>query len=1024
MSGAELPSGTVTFLFSDIEGSTRLLRALGDRYEQVLVEHQRILRDAFAANHGHEVDTQGDSFFVAFRRAKDAVAAALAAQRALAAHDWPEGTLVKVRMGLHTGEPVVGEQRYTGIGVHRAARIGAVGHGGQVLMSNTTRELIEDDLPPGVVVRDLGRHRLKDIERPERVFQLVAEGMPSKFPALKTTGASGRLRSKKVLVGVAALAVGGAVVAVLLTSLGGSGTAHASSVAPNSVGILEPERGSIQSEIAVGAAPSGVATGAGALWVANTDAIPGSVSRIDTKTRSVRQEITVGGGPSGIAVGGGAVWVANGLDGTVSRIDPGSNQVVKVIRVGAGPSAVAWGAGSVWVANAVDGTVSRIDPSSWRVTRTIPVAIGASALAVGFGRVWVASSSAGTVTPVDPATGEPGNPVSVGLSPDALAVGTDVVWVANHDNDTVMTIDPRTNAVTNTISVGRDPVAIGVGRDSVWVANAGDGTLSRIDPTGHAVVGTKALGNQPRGLAVSPDGLFVAVRSTGSEHRGGVLRVSTPFFISDTMDPALSYNWQVTSVTHDGLLGFRRVGGVEGLEVVPDLAVSLATPTDGGRTYTYRLRGGLRYSNGRPVEPGDFRRQLERVLRLESPGAGYYAGIVGAAACLAKPTACDLSHGVVTDSASRTVTFHLTEPDGDFQTKLALEFAVAVPGDTPFRDLGGRVPGTGPYRISRWVKDRFVILDRNPRFNEWSSDAQPRGYPDRIIVRAGGDFGKRVREVERGSLDAAITLFVGGHKAQLADLASRYPTRLVATTSTGTDYMFMNTRAKPFDDLRVRRAVNVALDREQYVEQLGTLVHAPTCQVLPPNFRAYRPTCPYRGGLAAGRRLVAQSGTRGQRVLVWVPQPAAEIGRYFVRLLNELGFHAAVKLVAAVPYFGVVANPAAQPQMGFASWVSDYPTPSGFFQPLFDCASGPGTNLARFCDPAVEHRLKAAAALQAQNEAAATLAWQKAEAAILAAAPIVPMSITRNVDFLSKRFGNYEFSPQQSGFLLDQAWVS
>jgi peptide/nickel transport system substrate-binding protein len=1023
MSGAELPSGTVTFLFTDIEGSTRLLRALGDRYEAVLAEHQRILRDAFAAHHGHEVDTQGDSFFVAFRRARDALGAALEAQRALAAHEWPEGTAVKVRMGLHTGEPVVGEQRYTGMGVHRAARIGAIAHGGQVLASNTTRELIEDDLPPGVVVRDLGRHRLKDIERLERVFQVVAEGLPSRFPPLKTAGASRRLRSRSVLIGVAALAVAGAVVAVLLTSLGGSNTAHASSVAPNSVGILEPERGSIQSEIAVGPAPSSVAVGAGAVWVANTDAIPGSVSRIDPKTRTVRQEITVGAGPSGIAIGGGAVWVANGLDGTVSRIDPGSNQVVKVIRVGAGPSAAAWGAGAVWVANAVDGTVSRIDPASWRVTRTIPVAIGASAIAFGFGRVWVASSSAGTVTPVDSATGKPGNPVNVGLSPDALAIGDDVVWVANHDNDTVMTIDARTSAVTNTISVGRDPVAIAVGPQSVWVANAGDGTLSRIDPTANAVVGTKALGNQPHGLAVSPDGLFVAVRSTGSEHRGGVLRVSAPFLISDTMDPALSYNWQITSVTHDGLLGFRRVGGVQGLEVVPDLALSLATPTEGGRTYTYRLRRGVQYSNGRPVEPGDFRRQLERVLRLRSPGAGYYAGIVGAAGCLAKPAACDLSRGIVADSASRTVTFHLTEPDGDFQTKLALEFAVAVPGDTPFRDLGGRVPGTGPYRISRWVKGNSVILVRNPRFNEWSSDAQPRGYPDTIIIRVGSDFRKRVREVERGSLDAVIALFVGGNKAQLADLESRYPSRLVATTSTGVDYMFLNTRAKPFDDLRVRRAVNVALDREQYVEHLGTLVHAPTCQVLPPNFRAYRPNCPYHGGLAAGRRLVAQSGTRGQRVLVWVPAPAAEIGRYFVNLLNELGFHAAMKTVAPATYFDVVGNPAAQPQMGFASWVSDYPTPGGFFQPLFDCASGSNTNLARFCDQVVQRRLKAAAALQAQNEAAATLAWQRAEAAILDAAPIVPMSITRNVDFVSARFGNYEFSPQQTGFLLDQAWV-
>jgi peptide/nickel transport system substrate-binding protein len=324
------------------------------------------------------------------------------------------------------------------------------------------------------------------------------------------------------------------------------------------------------------------------------------------------------------------------------------------------------------------------------------------------------------------------------------------------------------------------------------------------------------------------------------------------------------------------------------------------------------------------------------------------------------------------------------------------------------------------------VKGSSLELVRNARFTEWSSDAQPRGYPDTITVRVGGQFAKRIREVERGSVDAAISLFVGGSKAQLADLASRYPSRLVATTTASTDYMFMNTRVRPFDDVRVRRAVNLAIDRRQLAEQLGTIVHAPTCQVLPPNFRAYRPTCPYGGGLAAARRLVAQSGTRGQRVVVWVPAPAAGIGRYFIRLLDELGFHAQLKLLAVPPaaYFAAIGNPAAHPQIGFASWASDYPAPNGFFQGLFECASGPGTNLARFCDPAVDGQLKAAAALQAQNEAAATLAWQRAEAAILEAAPIAPMSNSRNVDFLAKRVGNYEFSPQQSGFLLDQAWVN
>src|SRR4051794_32123739 len=180
---AELPSGTVTFLFSDVEGSTRLLARLRDRYAEVLGEHHRVLRAAFDAHGGREVDTQGDGFFVAFPRAAAAIAAAASVQRSLAAREWPEGVDVRVRMGVHTGEADVGRDGYVGLDVHRAARICAAGHGGQVLISGSTRELVADELPMDVGVRDLGEHRLKDLDRPEHLFQLVIGGLPAEFPA-------------------------------------------------------------------------------------------------------------------------------------------------------------------------------------------------------------------------------------------------------------------------------------------------------------------------------------------------------------------------------------------------------------------------------------------------------------------------------------------------------------------------------------------------------------------------------------------------------------------------------------------------------------------------------------------------------------------------------------------------------------------------------------------------------------------------------------------------------------------------
>jgi class 3 adenylate cyclase len=181
-----LPSGTVTFLFSDIEGSTRLLEQLGDRYEDVHRDHRRILRERLSEAGGQEIDTQGDAFFFSFPRAKDAVVGAVAAQRALAAHEWPDRVDVKVRMGLHTGEPTVGEEGYVGMDVVRAARICSAGHGGQILLSETARALVGNNVPDGVSIRDLGQAHLKDIQH-ERIYELALADQPSDFPPLKAT---------------------------------------------------------------------------------------------------------------------------------------------------------------------------------------------------------------------------------------------------------------------------------------------------------------------------------------------------------------------------------------------------------------------------------------------------------------------------------------------------------------------------------------------------------------------------------------------------------------------------------------------------------------------------------------------------------------------------------------------------------------------------------------------------------------------------------------------------------------------
>jgi class 3 adenylate cyclase len=185
----DLPEGTITLLFTDIEGSTHLLHQLGKRYAETLVECRQLLRAAFHRWGGHEVDTQGDAFFVAFARASDAVSAVVEMQRACHTHVWPEGVQLRVRMGLHTGEPERTAEGYVGLDVHRAARIMSAGHGGQVLLSLVTRNLVEQDVPEGVRLRDLGEHRLKNLRDPERLFQLVIADLPADFTPLKTLDA-------------------------------------------------------------------------------------------------------------------------------------------------------------------------------------------------------------------------------------------------------------------------------------------------------------------------------------------------------------------------------------------------------------------------------------------------------------------------------------------------------------------------------------------------------------------------------------------------------------------------------------------------------------------------------------------------------------------------------------------------------------------------------------------------------------------------------------------------------------------
>jgi DNA-binding SARP family transcriptional activator/streptogramin lyase len=536
-----LPVGTVTFLFTDVEGSTRLLRQLGERFAAVLAEQRRILRSAVKRCEGREVDNQGDSFFFAFSRAGSALAAAVVAQRELAGHEWPEGVQVRVRMGLHTGEPAVGEERYVGLGVHRAARIGAVGHGGQVLLSNATRELVEDEVG-GVTVRELGLYRLKDIDRPERLFQLDIDGLQTEFPPLTAERVRGprRLRRRLLLAGVAVAVAVVAGVAAAAIALSSGDSTH--KLLPNSVIRVDPETLKATEVAEVGTAPDLVVASGGYLWITNNilrDTNSGALRNAGDRTLTrvdptAGTAVVVGGGlaPCGITPDpSGDVWIANcypttipGLHDDVVQLGAKTLAFKKTLPAPGGHGffrGLAYGGGSLWLSQIVGGdtsnvnSVTEIDPDTGD-ERTIDLTRSASVLAWSgeYGELWINNFDDGSLTRLEPATGAT-NTIDDGMTQSSYPVVDDsVVWVGDWAGPQVGRLSavgtPRLRRISLTGgSAGVWAIAVGAG--AVWATTPRDGALWRVDSKTSAVTRVN-LPYQPTGVTADANNVWVTVR--------------------------------------------------------------------------------------------------------------------------------------------------------------------------------------------------------------------------------------------------------------------------------------------------------------------------------------------------------------------------------------------------------------------------------------------------------------------------------------------------------------------------------
>jgi peptide/nickel transport system substrate-binding protein len=754
------------------------------------------------------------------------------------------------------------------------------------------------------------------------------------------------------------------------------------------------------------------------------------VLRLDPGSATVSDRIPVGAGPGAIAAGGGSVWAANVPGDALARIDPESGTVAETVRLGsAHVAALAFGAGALWVADSVGDALLELDPASGALRRRLPLEVKPTSLVVGDRTVWVADYGGAVIAQVDGRTGRTLATVHVGNGPAALAVDGDAVWVANALDSTVSKVGATTGSLHATIPVGSGPTAIAARGGTIWVANQYAASVTRIDARRGTVARTERVAGGPTTLAPLGDAIWVGVRAL-ARRRGGTLRLlhSRPI----TLDPALHVDLlplQSDRLTRSGLIAYNHVPGAAGTQFVPDLAVNVPAPTSGGAVYTFRLRPGVRYSDGRPLRASDFRRAIERVLALGSESSPAFANILGARACAGTgTTGCDLSAGIVTDDDARTVTFRLRTPDPEFLRSLTIAgLATPVPPGTPFRELRSEpIPGTGPYKVAS-ANEREVRYVRNPYFRERSHAAQPDGNPDEIVMRFGLTRGEQAREIAAGRADWATGPIP---PALLPTLRARFPGRFHRVAIPTTDFLQLNLTLPPFDDIRVRRAFNLAIDRREIVRLYGGPdLAAPICQVLPPGITGHRPYCPYTrnpqpGGrwtapdLARARRLVAASGTRGTRVTVWGwtddPAITPDVVRYAASVLRRLGYRTRVHLV---PHHALGAPPKTI-QVIPGAWGGD--TPHGMFTTWFAC-EGPNVH-GWFCDRRIDRWLRRAQALKPTNPRAATAIWSRIDRRLVDLAAWVPMVNELGLDFISERVRNYQFHPYW-GLIADQLWL-
>jgi serine/threonine-protein kinase len=926
--------GVHTFVIADLRGYTRYTVEHGDEAAAAAAtEFAEIVRRVVEQREGRLIELRGDEALVVFDSARQALRSALELQSEGA------GLPLGIGVGLDAGEAIPVGEGYRGGALNLAARLCSLAGPGDVLATETVLQLAR--AIDGVKYGERRVERVKGFAEPVTAVEILpADRRARQWTVPRLKRAARRASRRRGVRIVAATALAGGIAAAVV--LGFAGSAGAAQIKQKSLGLVSPS-GKVEAQLPLGG-PGEAHLGEGYLWFGSWE--DKFVERINPRTHQiVHPSVPIQNGFAGMAVGLGGVWVVDGKKPELIRIDPTYLTLQRVpLDIGdsqidhTASTEVAVGAGSVWVA--IADHVFRVDPKSLKVVKSIDVS-SADLLTFGDGNLWVGRSNESSISEIDPKINAVVRTKKLRDWVASIAVGGGSVWASIVPDDTVWQFDEGNGTFQRTYNVSHFPGDLAWLDGGLWVA--AEGGLTRIDGASNATTSYPIAVN-PASLEVGKGVLYVTtdvsppkLSPVAADKQASILLSEN--WVDDT-DPAHAYpgpfRAQLEYATGAQLLNYPDASGPRGARLVPEVAAAMPAVTDGGRTYTFRIRPGYRFSppSGEAVTAATFRYSIERALSPklgpDAPAYSYLSDVVGASA-FHEGDAQYVSGITVSGDRLR---IRLVAPAGDFLMRLSLPYFAAVPLHTPIVDGGVQtpIPSAGPYYLAVSFQGELVVLERNPNYHG------PRPAKlERITYDLNTLAAHAVQQIEAGKADYTADVLGDSQFKRGGPLDTRYgvghrragaPSMRYAPVI-GDGFIQFNTRTGPFANVRLRKAADLALERAALA---GVNGQVPSSQYLPPAFGGGRETvAPIEPDLARARKLAA--GFRGPVTLTTGTDSNSQAIASIVKAsLARIGLEVRVDPEAS-PYD--VLN-GTHWEMLDGGWYYDWPDPSAFLNLFFD----------------------------------------------------------------------------------------